>query len=108
MTGYHRYKLCIEACLTCASLCQYCASSSLKEENAVMADCIKLQMECAAICYATAQLMRLNSSRVTEMARICAAVCDACAEECAKHSPDHCIECADACVECADACELLM
>jgi hypothetical protein len=64
-------------------------------------------MECAAICYAAAQLMSLGSDKVKEMARLCALMCDTCAEECNKHLHEHCIECADACTKCADECEVL-
>ena len=108
MNGYHQYKLCIEACLTCAALCNHCATSCLKEEDPkMMAACIQLDLECAAICYATAQLMSLNSDKVKELAKICAVVCDACAEECSKHTNVHCQECAVACTKCADECEII-
>src|SRR4051812_41401259 len=109
MEGYHQYKLCIEACLTCAGLCNHCAASCLKEEDVkMMAACIQLDMECAAICYATAQLMSLNSDKVKEVARLYAAICDACADECSKHMNEHCRECADACTKCADQCETIL
>ena len=108
MTGYHQYKLCIEACLRCAALCNHCATSCLQEkDHAHMATCIQLNMECAVICYATAELMSLNSPRVAELARICAQMCDTCAEECNKFMHEHCLECADACTKCAYECEVV-
>jgi hypothetical protein len=107
MTGYHQYKLCIDTCLRCAAVCNHCASESAKEnQDGMMADCIQLDMECAAICYATAQLMSLGSKHIKEISKICAAICDACAEECSKHENEHCLECAKACSECADECEV--
>ena len=58
------HQLCIEACLACASTCNFCASSCTREENVkMMAKCIRLDMECAAICYATAQLLSLGSDK---------------------------------------------
>lgn len=109
MEGYHQYKLCIEACLTAASLCNHCATSCLKEEHLpMMSKCIQLAMECSTICYATAQLMNFNSDKVKEIAKLCADMCDACAEECGKHDNDHCRECAEACTKCADECETIL
>ena len=69
-----------------------------------MAACIQLDMECAAICYAAAQLMSLGSKHVKELCRICADICDACGAECGKHHTEHCQECATACKECAAEC----
>ena len=105
MEGYHQYKVCIDACLTCAALCNHCAVSCLKEEDpAMMKACIQLDMECAAICYATAQLLSLGSNQAKEIAMICAQICDDCAEECAKHNNEHCRVCADICHNCANQC----
>lgn len=106
MTAYQDYKLCIDACLACASTCNYCASSCTKEEDVkMMAKCIQTDMECAAICYAAAQLMSLGSDKSKEICRLCAEICDQCAAECEKHSHhDHCRECAEACKKCADEC----
>lgn len=107
--GYHQYQACIDACLRCAAVCNHCASSCLKKEDVkMMARSIQLDMECAAICYATAQLMSLGSERAKELCRLCAELCRACADECAKHAEhgmEHCRECADACWKCAEECE---
>jgi hypothetical protein len=103
--NYHENKKYIDACLQCAAMCNHCASSCLKEKNVkMMAHCIKLDMECAAICYTTAQLISLGSSRAEEFCNLCADICFECAEECARHDNDHCRECAEACRECAEEC----
>ena len=105
MKGYHTYKVCIEACLKCAAICNHCAASCTQEEYVkMMSKCIQLDMECAAICYAAAQLMSLGSDKVKEICSLCAELCDACANECAKHENGHCLECAKACRECAVEC----
>lgn len=70
----------------------------------MMARCIQLDMECAAICYAAAQLMSMGSSEAAAVCAICADICDACASECAKHDTEHCRECAETCRKCAEAC----
>jgi hypothetical protein len=103
--GYHENKKIIEACLKCAALCNHCASSCLQEiDIKMMAKCIQLDMECAAICYATAQLLSLGSKHSKAMAKLCAELCQDCHKECKKHENKHCQECSDACKECAEAC----
>ena len=105
MQGYHEYQSCIEACLRCASICNHCASSCTQEEDVkMMARCIQLDMECAAICYAAAQLMSMGSAQAMEICRICARVCQACGDECAQHDMQHCRECAEICFRCAEEC----
>lgn len=61
MAHNQQYQSCIDACLRCASECNHCASACLQEEDVkMMARCIQLDMECAAICYAAAQVMSMN------------------------------------------------
>ena len=105
MKNYHTYKVCIDACLKCAALCNHCANSSLQEEDQkMMAKCIQLDMECAAMCYAATQLMSLGSAKAAAVCKLCAEFCDACAAECSQHTNKHCQECAQACKECAKHC----
>ena len=106
MNDYHHYKTCIDACLNCAAVCNHCASSCAAEENiAMMAKCIQHDMECAALCYAAAQLMSLGSDKAKEICAICADMCEACGEECGKHTHmEHCMECSKACNACAEEC----
>ncbi len=105
MTGYHTYQKCVDACLKCAAICNHCASACLQEDDVkMMATCIQTDMECAAICYATAQLLSLGSDKAKEICRLCAAICKECGDECGKHKSDHCRECAEACKICAEEC----
>jgi hypothetical protein len=92
--GYHENKKVIDACLKCAALCNHCAAFK----------CIQHDMECAALCYATAQLLSLESKHAAAIAKLCAALCEECATECGKHENEHCKECASACKECSIAC----
>ncbi len=104
MTGYHQNKSCVDACLQCAAICNHCSSNCIQEENVqMMARCIQLDMECAAVCYAAAQVMSIGGQTAKELC-ICADICDACADECSKHENSHCKECADACSRCAEEC----
>ncbi len=105
ITGYHTYKVCIDACLECAAICNHCASSCTKEDNVeMMSNCIQLDMECAAACYASAQLMSLGSTKAKDFCQLCAEICEACGMECGKHESEHCEECAQACKMCAEEC----
>src|SRR5690606_2861411 len=86
MNKNQNYQSCIDACLACEATCNHCASSCLKEENVnMMAKCIQLDMECAAICYAAAQVMSMGGQKAKELCALCADICDACAEECGQH-----------------------
>jgi hypothetical protein len=70
-----------------------------------MARCIQLDMECATICYASAQLMSLGSEFAKQACQICSDICWQCYEECVKHQTDHCQECARICKMCAEECQ---
>jgi hypothetical protein len=73
-----------------------------------MAQCIQLDMECAAICYATGQLLSLGSDKAMELCRLCADFCEACATECEHHRhAEHCQVCARTCRHCAKECRAM-
>ena len=109
MRGYHDYQDCIEACLRCAAICNYCASACTREEDVkMMAKCIRLDMECAAICHAAAKVMSLGSSRSQDLCRICVEICEECGNECSLHEHEHCRECAKICHQCAEECRRVM
>ncbi|MES2890832.1 MAG: four-helix bundle copper-binding protein [Bacteroidota bacterium] len=69
-----------------------------------MVTCIQLDMECAAICYATGQVMSIGGKSVKELCGTCAEICNTCGDECAKHNMDHCKRCAEACLQCSAEC----
>lgn len=64
-------------------------------------------MECAAICYAAAELMSLGSMHIKEISKLCATICDACADECSQHDDDHCGETAECRRKWGDECEVV-
>lgn len=103
--AHQEYQACIEACVRCAQECENCANACLFEPDAkAMAGCIRLDKDCAAICWLTAAFMSRRSEFDTDVCRLCAAVCEACGTECEKHPHDHCQRCAEACRTCAEEC----
>jgi hypothetical protein len=96
---------CIDACVECATACDHCATGCLEENDASeLARCVRLDMDCAAICATAARLMSRGSEFISEFCALCARACDECAEECERHSHVHCKECAKACRLCAEEC----
>src|SRR5699024_6557977 len=93
-----KYEECLKALLECFEACNVCFDACLKEEDMkMMADCIRLDRECADICAFTAQAITRNSPFTKQILELCAEVCERCAEECEKHNHDHCQRCAEAC-----------
>ncbi|HEX6265313.1 MAG TPA: four-helix bundle copper-binding protein [Burkholderiales bacterium] len=102
---HQQFQSCIDACNDCAVACDHCAASCLNEKDVkAMARCIRLDMDCAALCRLAAGYMARGSELAGMICETCADVCDACAQECEKHSMDHCRECAQACRRCAEEC----
>ncbi len=102
------YQACIEACNACAVACNACIAGCLQEADVkMMARCIALDIDCAAMCQLAAAAMARNSEMAKHLCRVCAEICLACAAECGQHHHDHCKRCADACKKCAQACEAL-
>lgn len=97
----------MQALNDCAAECNHCATACLEEQEVKMlANCIKLDMDCAQICSMTAAFVARGSAHAMHLMKECAEICDACATECEKHAHhhDHCKRCAEACRACADAC----
>lgn len=95
--------------------CNVCADACLAEpEPEAMRRCIRLDLDCADICTATAAVLSRQTTPNWELLRAqlvaCRTACRVCAEECASHADmhDHCKTCAECCRRCADACQQLM
>jgi hypothetical protein len=104
--AHPQYASCIEACHQCAVACHQCATACLQEQDVKMlARCISLDLDCAAICELAAGAMARGSECAPQICALCADICEACADECARHTAmQHCVACADACRRCADEC----
>ena len=101
----HQHSECILACNECAVECDECAAACLREDDVkMMARCIALDMDCAAMCQLAVATMARGSEHAGPICLLCADICDSCAVECSKHSMEHCKRCAEACRRCAKAC----
>ncbi|MGE3148655.1 MAG: four-helix bundle copper-binding protein [Pseudorhodoplanes sp.] len=103
---------CIDACFECVETCTACADACLSEKQIeTLASCIRLNLDCAAVCTATGSIMsrankRGNRQPLEAQLTTCIAFCRACGSECERHATmhKHCLVCAKACRACADAC----
>lgn len=102
----------IEECYSCAQSCTSCADACLGEENVgALAQCIRLNLDCADICNITGRIAtrRTGSDQevIHRMLNTCATACRLCADECETHAKmhAHCRICAAACRACMKACE---
>lgn len=103
----------IESATDCAAHCEACADACLEENDGNLIRCIRLDLDCAEICAATAKVVsRAGASGAPwlELLEVCEAACRACAEECEGHADmhEHCRACAEACRRCERACQRLL
>ena len=103
---------CMEACAACELACLACADACLDEPDFVsLRRCIRLDLDCADVCAATARLLsrRLDGDAklLRSMVEACARACATCGAECHQHAEhhEHCRVCAEACRRCEQACE---
>ena len=78
-----------------------------------MVKCIRLCLDCADICTATAGVLsrsaEFDPSATRLLLRACAAICQSCGDECERHAHmPHCRVCAEACRRCDRACRELL
>jgi hypothetical protein len=100
------FTTCIDACEACAQVCEDCANACLAgDSHPKMADCMRLNRDCAEICWTAAAFMSRGSIFSVKICRLVAEVCDACAAECERLTNDHCRRCARACMDCAEQCQ---
>lgn len=89
----------------CQQVCNECFDACLKEDDVkMMAECIKLDRECADVCALVATFASRESALKNDLIQLCATICQACGKECEKHEHDHCQRCAKVCFECAELC----
>ncbi|KAA5542003.1 four-helix bundle copper-binding protein [Adhaeribacter rhizoryzae] len=99
----HNHQQLIEKLLNCANTCEICFSHCLSE-GGMMANCAKLDRDCADSCRHAIALLQSQSVIGHQYLVLCEEICRKCAEECAQHQHEHCQRCAQACQECAEAC----
>lgn len=60
--AHEQFASCIRACNDCADACDHCSTACLHEDDVkMMARCIALDIDCAAICRMTAAYMARGS-----------------------------------------------
>jgi hypothetical protein len=96
----------------CAQACTSCADGCLAEQRVTaLRQCIRLNLDCADVCAATASLATRRTGSDEEVVRkmfnACITACRLCGEECQRHAShhEHCRICADACRTCEAACQ---
>lgn len=93
----------------CVAACNHCYDMCLQEDNVkMMAHCIRLNRECADICAFVEQAITRGTPFLSDLATVCARICEACGNECKQHDHEHCQQCAEACFKCAEACRSVM
>ncbi|MBH0229172.1 four-helix bundle copper-binding protein [Halobacillus yeomjeoni] len=104
--SHENYQKVIDALHECMEACNHCYDACLQEDDInPMAQCIRLDRECADICSYLEQALVRGTPFAAQLANVCAEICEACGNECKKHNHDHCQKCAEACFKCADACK---
>ena len=105
----------IDALNDCAQACIADTGCDLGEENVgEMVRCVRLCLDCADVCVATAGVIgRLTGpdlSVTRPLLEACANSCRSCGDECERHAPHHvhCRICAEACRRCERACRALL
>jgi len=104
------------ALAACSGACTFCADACLSEEMvAELRRCIRLNLDCATICAATASVLVRGAAEpqpsvLRPQLEACGAACAACGEECSRHAQmhEHCRLCAEVCRYCEGACRQLM
>lgn len=106
---------CVTHCHDCAATCTSCADACLGEAMvAQLTRCIRLNLDCADICAATANVLTRQTDTPADVVQrqleACAAACRSCAQECEQHADhhEHCRVCAEACRACERACEEML
>jgi hypothetical protein len=95
----------LQMLMKCIAACEHCADACLDEKDPRhMANCIRLDRDCADICTLTARYLARNSARLHSAMELCISICDECHTECALHDAVHCRKCAEVCRQCRDLC----
>jgi hypothetical protein len=106
---------CVDECGECAGHCTICADASLAEDDVRdMERCLRLCLDCADTCVATARILARQTSADPAIQHrqleACLIACGNCAAECERHAQqhEHCRLCAEECRRCERACQDLL
>jgi hypothetical protein len=102
-------QLVIQTLNDCITAYNHCYDACLKEEHVnMMVGCIRLDRECADIFPFLAQAMGRGTPFISELAEVCAKICESCGNECKKYDHEHCQKCAEACLGYAEECRKIV
>lgn len=99
-----RLQDCIDECLQCQSVCLEELMNHCLEMGGdhLQPDHVRLMMNCADICQASARFMMTNSRLHHLTCDVCAQVCEECARSC--EAIGEMQRCVDACRSCSESC----
>jgi hypothetical protein len=107
--SHENYSTVIQTLNDCITACNHCYDACLKEEHVnMMVGCIRLDRECADIFLFLAQAMGRGTPFISELAEVCAKICESCGNECKKYDHEHCQKCAEACLGYAEECRKIV
>jgi uncharacterized membrane protein len=105
----------IDAMTECAQACIADTDADLGEQDVTeMVRCIRLCLDCADVCTATAAVTSrpadYDANVTRPLLQACIAICRSCGDECERHAAmhEHCRVCAEACRRCEQACRDLL
>jgi hypothetical protein len=105
----------IDALNDCAQACIADTDADLSDPDVTeMVKCIRLCLDCADVCTATAGVTSRQAEYDANVSRplleACVAICKSCGDECERHARmhQHCRVCAEACRRCEQACRELL
>jgi hypothetical protein len=96
---------CIDACTRCHQMCLKTALTHCIEVGGKHAapDHLRLMLNCAEICQASANLQLSQSAFSAKLCGVCAEICEACATSC--EAMGEMADCVQACRQCAQSCK---
>jgi len=95
----------LEMLVACAAECTHCWHECLRDQDVQnMTTCIRLNIDCAAICSLASSFVSGNSGFTENILTVCSTICDSCADQCGQHSKEYCRRCESICRRCAVLC----
>jgi hypothetical protein len=102
-------KQCIQDCLDCHRVCQEMVTYLHAEGRQAAANHVRLLLDCAALCQASADFMASDSVLQGHFYGACAEICPRCAQECERSESNVQMKaCADTCRRCAESCRQMV
>lgn len=100
---------CIELCTRCHDICLSALIYGVRMGGGHAEEKhLRLMMDCAEICQASANFMLRESGFHARVCGVCADICESCADSCSSFSNDQRMqECVNICNECATLCREL-